>query len=37
MHSLVMSHYSRDFLTCHCIFYYNGYYSSLTYKRLVFR
>ena len=31
-----MSPYSCDFLWCHCIFNYNDYYNSLTYKRLVF-
>ena len=29
-----MSPYSRDFLWRHCIFNYNGYYSSLTYEHL---
>ena len=32
-----MSPYSCDFLWHHCIFNYNGYYNSLTYRCLVFR
>ena len=30
-----MTPYSRDFLRRHCIFNYNGYYSSFTYERLI--